>query len=352
VILDIMLSKTRFMYGHQCLRRLWWQVHEPDAPELVVSADLQALFDMGHQVGAAARDAIPGGVLVEHNRRSIGATRAALAAGATRIYEGAFAEGGVYVAVDILDREAGGWVLTEVKSATSAKDSYVLDAAVQAHVVELAGLPIARVEVMHLDPSYRLGAGGSLFHRADVTDRVTRLREGVPAEVERQLATLRGPLPEVPIGPHCMSPHDCPFWGRCAAYLPAGSVLELCGGRKRWDLLAAGVERIVDIPQELRGVPARQRRALEAGSVVVEGDLAADLARLESPIGALDFETLALALPVWEGCKPYEQMPAQWSLHVEQGTEWATASGSPRVRRTRGERARRHCSRPRRASEP
>ena len=30
------LSKTRFMSGLQCHKRLWWEIHEPDAPELVL----------------------------------------------------------------------------------------------------------------------------------------------------------------------------------------------------------------------------------------------------------------------------------------------------------------------------
>lgn len=27
------LSKSKFCTGLQCLRQLWWRVHEPDAPE-------------------------------------------------------------------------------------------------------------------------------------------------------------------------------------------------------------------------------------------------------------------------------------------------------------------------------
>jgi len=48
------LSKSRFVAGWQCHRLLWWLVHEPEAPELVPDASLQAIFDRGHAVGEAA----------------------------------------------------------------------------------------------------------------------------------------------------------------------------------------------------------------------------------------------------------------------------------------------------------
>jgi predicted RecB family nuclease len=48
------LSKSRFCYGVQCPRLLWWRVHEPAAPQLLPDAGLQAVFDRGHRVGATA----------------------------------------------------------------------------------------------------------------------------------------------------------------------------------------------------------------------------------------------------------------------------------------------------------
>ncbi len=49
------LSKSRYCTGLQCLRQLWWRVHEPDAPELKPDPGLQAVFDRGHRIGELAR---------------------------------------------------------------------------------------------------------------------------------------------------------------------------------------------------------------------------------------------------------------------------------------------------------
>jgi hypothetical protein len=46
-------------------KKLWWEVHEPDAVELQPDKVAQDLFDQGRQVGEAARTRFPGGVLID-----------------------------------------------------------------------------------------------------------------------------------------------------------------------------------------------------------------------------------------------------------------------------------------------
>ena len=91
-------------------------------------------------------------------------------------------------------------------------------------------------------------------------------------------------------------------------------------GRKRLDAFAsAGQETIHDLPAsvDLTGIADRQRRAVQTGAVMVEPGLADALATLEGPIAHLDFETVALPIPIWSGCAPYDSVPVQLSCHVE-----------------------------------
>src|SRR5437773_389176 len=46
------LSKSRFTSGLQCHKKLWWEVHEPDAKELQPDKVLQDLFDQGRLAAA------------------------------------------------------------------------------------------------------------------------------------------------------------------------------------------------------------------------------------------------------------------------------------------------------------
>jgi Domain of unknown function(DUF2779) len=321
------LSKSRFTAGLQCLKQLWWRTHQPDAPELVPDPALRAVFDRGHRVGAVARRYVPGGVLVDlpHQaaERRVARTAALLAAGVPVVYEASFVADRVFVAVDILERTPRGYTLVEVKSTTRLKDQHVPDAAIQAHVLRRAGLDVPRVEVMHLDRECRYPDLSRLFARVDVTERVERLLPGVPGRIAEQLAALDGPLPDVPVGDHCHTPYPCPFLARCWPARPEHHVGTLYRwGKRAAELEALGYATIGELPEglDLGEIAERQRRAVQAGRMLVEPGLRDALAPFDArPLAFLDFETVAPAIPVWPGCRPFEAVPVQFSLFVDRG---------------------------------
>ena len=344
------LSKSKFTQGLGCHRALWWAVHEPDAPEREVGPALQAIFDQGTRVGELARAHVPGGHLIDfpytESEKRIEATRAAIADGARTIYEAAFRQDDVFVAVDILHRKSArrGWTLTEVKSTTKVKDEHVPDAAVQMHVLQRAGLPITRVEVMHLNRECRFPDLTDLFTRSDVTDEVTDYLPSVAPEVKAQLVMLRrSKPPAIEPGAQCSAPYECAFMSRCWPAAPEHGIATLChlSAAKRDALIDDGYDTIIDLPDDVELSPTadRQRRAVQNDEIVVEDGLRAALASLEAPIAHLDFETINPAIPVWDGCRPYDAVPVQFSVHVEprrgggraQHAEWlAEGSRDPR----------------------
>jgi predicted RecB family nuclease len=339
------LSKSRFVIGLQCHRRLWWESHEPEAPELAADAALRAIFDQGTKVGRLARERVPGGVLIDFEPQAIAervaATHAALAGGARAIYEASFLADDTFAAVDILERVPGGWSLVEVKSTARPKPEHLPDIALQLHVLRRSGLPVVRAELMHLNRACVFPELGDLFTRVDVTPEVEPLLAGVPAEIARQLAMLEGALPAVPIGRHCDEPYSCPFKPRCWPVFPEHHIRSLYYvGARWWDLAAQGIVSIRDLPADppLLPPPAeRQRRAVVDGTTVVEPGLGAALAVLDRPIAIVDFETVAPAIPVWNGCHPYDPVPVQFSCHAQKAaggwthSEWiAEGAEDPR----------------------
>jgi hypothetical protein len=315
------LSKTRFVKGCQCHKRLWLETFEPDAPELVPDAGLQAIFDSGTNVGELARAQFSGGVLVDldpldpaRERR----TRELIATGAPAIFEATFIADRTYVAVDVLLAKESGFTLIEVKSTLRVKDEHVLDAAVQTHVARRAGIDVRRVEVMCLNPGYVHPGPAALFLRTDVTERVEQLLPTIPETIAEQLGVLAAPMPDVAIGPHCETPRTCPFQGRCWPQ-EADSVLRIPGldWGERFRLFDGGMRLLRDLPadQRLNALQGRHRRALESGTLVVEPGLREALARFQGRLGFLDFETIAPAVPVWDGTRPREAIAAQFSYH-------------------------------------
>src|SRR3989475_12122192 len=167
------LSKSRFTSGLQCNKKLWGEVHDPNALELQPDKVLQDLFDQGRQVGEAARARYPGGVLIDlpHNAGAerVAATKQALDEGAPAVFEATFIAEGTFVAIDVLEKQGDGYRLTEGKSSTSQKDEHIPDVAVQARVAAACGVNITAADVLHLNKEFRHPDSGALFERTDVT---------------------------------------------------------------------------------------------------------------------------------------------------------------------------------------
>lgn len=317
------LSKSRFCYGLQCLRQLWWRVHEPDAPELTPSPAQQAVFSRGHLVGELAHRSFPGAVLVDRPHDAVAEkvadTRAALKARAPAVLEASFVEASVFVAIDALERLRVGHALVEVKSTLSVKEQHVPDVAIQLYVARQAGLDVRRAEVMHLNRECRAPDLSNLFVREDVTDQAEAFQPEILGHLARMQDAIAGPLPMLPTGSHCAEPYECPFVGRCWPEVPADHISTLYrGGKTAQALLTRGVTRIQDVPEGTRlSAPAsRQVTSVRSGKTVVESGLAGALEALSSPVAYLDFETVMPAVPAWDGCHPYEQVPVQLSCHV------------------------------------
>ena len=319
------LSKSKYMAGIQCPKLLWWQVHEPDAPELETDPAVQFRFDRGHEVGRLAQTYVPGGVLIDvphHERdRRLRETAEALRAGARVLYEAAVEHDGVMVLADILERSRRGWNLIEVKSSTKVKPEHLSDVTVQTHVLRSAGLDVKRAELMHLNRECRHPDLSNLFVREDLTMGVEEFIGEVPGEIRTLKRILRDPLPKVGVGDHCFEPYECPFMERCWPKEPAHSVGTLyklsAAARKKYD--TRGYRTILDLPanEPLTTIQERQRRAVRRRGLVVEAGLGDALGEFEPPFAYLDFETIAPPVPVWKGCRPYDPVPVQLSVHRE-----------------------------------
>ncbi len=320
------LSKSRFVTGIQCHKLLWWTVHTPEAPELQPDKVLQDLFNQGRQVGELARTRFPGGLLIDLPYREyharISATRAALQTEAPAIFEACFEADNTFVAVDVLERTESGFNLIEVKSASQQKDEHIPDAALQKHVLAANDVEVQRTEIMHLNKEHRFPDEGDLFARTDVTAPVEQFRGRVPAEIERQLATLNGPLPDTPIGRHCFEPRECPFRKRCWPESPNHiKKLYNVGAVRACEYMQRGIHWISDIPpeQKLPAAAIRQRKAMAENCLIVEPTLAKALEPFDETLGFLDFETVSRAIPVWPGTGPWKMSTAQFSYHEEVG---------------------------------
>jgi len=328
------LSKSKFLSGLQCHKRLYLEVHHPSLATKPDAAT-QAMFDMGTEVGELARSRFPGGVLVTAGYRQ---TEAALAQTAAliqnltvpAIFEAAFLHDEVLIRADVLERvftaegQPCGWRLIEVKSSTKVKDVHLEDLAVQSEVILGAGLTLVSVCLMHINTEYLYRNGAidltELFAIQNLSEAVARRR----AEVPERLASMNRMLLEAqppPIEPdqHCHTPYDCPFWEHCTKDKPARWIHYLPGSKQMVSRLTQqGVTTIDEIPANTKLLPVQRR--VKENVEWVSAKLGPVLKAVQYPVHHLDFETVMLAVPRISETRPYQTLPIQWSNHIEQAT--------------------------------
>ena len=343
------LSKSSYLRGWQCPKALWLWKHRNDLRP-AVTPQLQAMFDQGTEVGRLAQKRFPGGVDCSPEKHfdygpALAATQRALMEGVPAIYEAAFQHDGVLAALDILVRDGEGWMGVEVKSSTSSKDQFIEDCALQYHVLTNSGVTVTRMQLLVIDSTYvRNGPVevGRLFKLIDLTDQVQARQEGVRERIVSLKNTLQGPEPEVPIGPQCDSPYSCDFKAYCWKDVPERSVFLLSRiGAGAFELHHAGVRKLEEVNDDVELTPVQRLQLgveLSGRPHIEEEPIRRFVAGLKYPLQHLDFETFALAVPPFNGTRPYQAIPFQFSLHVEAAANMepehrsflADGSGDPR----------------------
>src|ERR1035441_3092980 len=325
---SIRLSKSKFVSGVQCLKRLYLQVHQPElAGEIDEGQAVR--FEQGHEGGVLAQAAFPGGVLVDSDAFDLEAALERTAAliddpAVPAIFEATFRHSGVLVRVDILERRRRNrWRLIEVKSSVELKEHYLYDVAIQHHVVSGCGLDLSSAVLMHLNRDYSYDGQSydphELFVLEDVTGPVGDLGSDIPKLLRAQRKALaQASPPDVEPGPQCRDPYVCEFFGHCNPDLPEDhiSCLPRLSEKKRQELLDLGLALIGEIPDDfpLTAIQNRVHSAVKTGRVWVSETLGKELSGLKYPIYFMDFESLYPAIPRHAGMGPYSHIPFQWSV--------------------------------------
>jgi hypothetical protein len=324
------LSKTRYMGGRQCSKRLWQTVYDPEPAEEALAG---TVMGMGTEVGIKARLLWPGGVLVDtkyDQAEAIRRTKALIADPAvSAIFEAALVYDGVLIRVDALERLPDGcWRLNEVKSSTRIKNEHLDEVALQAYVIAGNGLDLADTYLVFVSNKYVRSQEldcDPMFCREDVSENLIPFLAGVPEHIAEMHAVLSlREAPDIRPSRHCFRPHDCEFWKRCTADKPKDWVFYIPRiSSANFDALElADVVSMKDVPTDFPLDPKQQRvvDVAKSGKVYRSPKLAEMLEVLVPPANYLDFETFSPAIPIYVNTRPHQRIPFQWSLHHNDGS--------------------------------
>lgn len=321
------LTKSRFLSGLQCHKRLWFEIHQP--LEEVAPTPIPIL--QGRAFDLAVQGLLPGVVISRSDGMpaAIAETKRVLAdrKGVPAIlHQSAFRAGDLAVITDVLRRSGSQFELIEVKASTAVKETHIPDAAFQFLVLQRAKIPVGKVFIGHVNNQFVLRRAGDyqgLLAETEITDEVLSfLPAAATCAVELQEVMASKSMPVVPMGAQCHDPYECPFIERCAAGVKQPEYpIDLLprGGKLIEQLTAQGFQDLRDVPPK-RLTNEIHRRVLDATiSGLAYFDLAAttELRGLSTPFAYLDFETISFSVPEVIGTRPYEQLAFQWSVHVE-----------------------------------
>ncbi len=320
------LTKSNYLIGLQCPKLLWITKNDkeriPD-PDKVA----QATFKTGDLIGVLATKVFPEGIDLSNLKfqENIETTKDSLIL-RKPLFEAGFVVDDLFSRADILlPVEKDKWDIIEVKSATKVKDINLHDISFQKYVYEKAGLKIRKCILMHVDGEYvRNGEiePSEFFIGEEVTDKIPDYSIGIEDRIKSMFEVISGSEPEFSVEDILTNEYDNICLDEFMNNLPNGNIFEFYRmlKRKKVELYKEGYVKIKDIPENVRlndKQKIQRRLDFDGGKHVDKLGIKNFLNKIKYPIYYLDFETIAPAVPKFDGMKPYQRIPFQFSLHVQ-----------------------------------
>ncbi len=310
-----MITKTDFIAYLDAPRHLW-AIKNNKLSEKEINVFIRHLFNQGYEVEEQAEKYIQNILIPSYK---IDPQNVFLQP--THIH------GNFQARTDVLIKnvKTNKWDIYEIKSTNDVKKTHKYDATFQ-YLVFRESYDIGKVHILHLNKDYiRSGdlSLSELFTVSDITEEVQKLTDEVLELRQEALTTAR--INNLQAVEKCIKPKECPCIAICHPDLPEYSIYDinrLSGNQgKMRDLIDQGIESVFDVPKDflLSKIQRYQVDIAQNNKVVIDqSKIQKDLSGVTYPLYFIDYESYNPAIPMYDGYKPFDQMPFQWSLHIQQ----------------------------------
>jgi len=326
---NIYLSKSKYCKAIRCKKILWMDKYKSEEKN---EADKDAIFENGKKVGEYAKRLFGEYIDIEYDSdlsKMIIKTQEALETKPSIITEASFVYNKNFCSVDILKNEIDGIEIYEVKSSTSITDIYLEDASYQYYILTSLGYQVKKVCIVYINKEYyRHGELeiNKLFNIEDVTDIAINKKNDIEEQIKEINKYMeknnKDEEPDETIGVKCIRPYGCDYWGYCTKDLPRPNIFDIGGGMrldKKFEKYYEGLSSFEDLQNLDINEKAREQIDFEINNrepkIEIE-PVREFIDSLKYPLYFIDFETFQLTIPEYEGTKPYQQLPFQYSLHI------------------------------------
>jgi len=318
-----LLTKSKYMNGLQCLRLLWF-ADRKQLPEITLFDEHK--FSQGHDFEEYVKQLYPEGIDLAgmEFKENLLKTKELVKENKI-VFEAGFMVDNLFVRTDLIKPSENRWDLYEIKASTKSKPQHIPDLAFQKYVLGKSGLEINKCFVIFLNKEYVKNGKinpKELISEEDVTEKVNLVVD-VEKNAKRFLDIINQDKPPKPIVTRtCNKPYPCQLKEECCLRtLPESNVLQLTNWRVYWKLLEEGIEDIKDIPLGTK-LTAKDEIIIEAieknKPIISKEHIKHFLSSLKYPLYHFDFETFDTAIPIFDISRPYQKIPFQYSLHIEQ----------------------------------
>ncbi len=315
------LTKSKYLNGLQCQRLLWY-ANKKLLPEITLSDEHK--FSQGYEFEEYVKKLYPNTVDLKgiDFKDNLTKTKELIEKKST-IFEASFMIDDLFVRSDLIIPKKDGWNLYEIKSTSKAKPQHIPDLAFQKYVIEKCGLKINKCFLIYLNKEYVKNGEinpKELVIIEEVTEKVNLIDDIEEKSKLFMTVINQDKSPEMNISMYCNKPYDCPLKKECWGTLPKNNVLQLTNWRVYWKLLNDNILDIKDIPE---GTKLNLKDEIIIESITKSPHIAKEhitqfISSLNYPLYHFDFETFDTAIPIYDKSKPYQKIPFQYSLHIEQ----------------------------------
>jgi len=335
------LDKTNIKDGVQCIKKLWFNFHEP------IKIRDNAEFHKGDRFGSIVRKNYGDGLDLSDNfnlKDAVSKTEEALKSKDINvIYEGAFIFKNTLVRTDVLIKNKNGWDLLEAKATTNIeekkgvlKKEYLLDISIQTFILKKSGVNLKNIKLIYINKEFIYNGDNKytdLISEEIMNDLVLLEEKKVPNYIKtlEPLINKKTTSPNIEMGPHCKKPHKCSYEKNCYALLPKTNITpytilpyvsvdkkitEYFKDKKNKDLQK--------VPEELlfknrKGYAENFYKIIQEAHKENKPWFSDNLKNIFKdytwPYYFMDFETVIQGVPIIKGTEPSYPLPFQWSVH-------------------------------------
>lgn len=318
------LSKSTYCNGIQCKKMLWLDYNNP---EVKTDINNDSVLENGTSVGLLAKDLFGDYIDIEFNidkNIMIYNTQIALKKDNVIITEASFEFNNNFCSVDILKKNKNNYEIVEVKSSTEINPVYYEDVSYQYYVLTNLGYNVTKVSIAYINNKYTRTGNielDKLFTLEDVTsvainnlDKVKRNIDNINKYMEQKEE------PNDDIGIHCFKPYECPYFKYCTKHLPEDNVFKIRGmsNKTKISLYSGNIHNYDDLLEAKINDKYKQQIDFELNDrkpYINKKNIKDFMDTLYYPLYFLDFETYQQPIPLYDGIRPYMQIPFQYSLH-------------------------------------